>query len=128
MSCENETISAAFRCLQNLCFERSTVPSDCGSVAATSTVLSILFTGLLVAGVSAAIHVVLHIWFYKPRMAKKDEEDHHYEDIQPDGDVNPIKGPNKARIAIELKSNKAYQWSITRAVKKKNNLKSDSAI
>lgn len=78
MDCGNKTIT--FNCLQQLGLERST---ESGSDIA----LGIILTAFIVAGVSVAIHIALHIWFYKPRIAQSnggksiDDEGHHYEDM-----------------------------------------------
>ena len=96
MDCGNKTVM--FYCLQQLGLGRS-----------TDIALSIIITALVVAGLSAAIHVALHIWFYKPRVTQgnggnsRDDEDHHYEDVNTEDRNQELKEPS-----INLKRNKAY--------------------
>ena len=99
MDCENKTIT--FNCLQQLGLGTS------GSDVA----LGIILTAFIIAGVSIAIHIALHIWFYKPRITKSnggkpiiiDDDGHHYEDIN-----NEDRNQDQKEANITLKSNKAY--------------------
>ena len=106
--CGNQTLSITISCLEQLCFGRST---NCGGVGATSILISIFITGLIVAGISVAIHVTLHVWFYKPRMTYRRNglkpEVHEYEDMC-DEDMKTN------ATSIETKDNKAYQLKTTK--------------
>ena len=86
MNCFNETITV--HCLQQIC--QFGKPTECsgqgGNIAA-----GIIVTALVAAAISAMVHLVMHIWFYRPRMqgqqgrmcAKKKTADdvHEYETI-----------------------------------------------
>lgn len=100
MNCANETTT--LQC-----------SSEGGSIAA-----GVIFTALIVAGISVAIHVFMHLFFYKPRIGKRDMKDskakagevHDYEVIYEEERYGGEKKPDAALEAAEVKvkSNRAY--------------------
>ena len=108
MDCENKTITSY--CLQQIGLGRTTE-------SGYDIALGIILTAFIVAGVSVAIHIALHIWFYKPRITQShggkpiDDEGHHYEDIS-----NEDRNQELKEVSVSLKSNKAY---FCRAIKNK---------
>ena len=74
--------------------------------------VSIFLTAFIAAAISIAVHVMLYVWFYKPRMSnqgngrkpgKEDDDVHNYESMDMDPSIL-----SKATI-IELKNNKVYE-------------------
>lgn len=108
MDCLNQTISVVtFRCLEEICFSKSRqLCSSSGAEIAASIVTTAVAVGIL----CFLVIVVLHVWFYKPRMTgrhgscdRRMDHDHPYEVVDEEPRAASVSQPP---IKIDLKKNK----------------------
>ena len=103
--CSNPNQSISLSCLREFC------SGSTGGDVTAGVIATMFLTALTVAGVSLAVHIAMHVWFYKPRMNGhqlhgqnfKVGEDDPYEDMTHANPDKPADAEN-----VQLKKNKAY--------------------